>query len=693
MAEVKTYITELIKDLNSDKLDNQHGSYYLDWANTTNKPDPTVTVTLTGDVTGTASATLTDLASGTVTVATTIAADAVALGTDTTGNYVATLSSTDTHLTISNSGTETAAVTIVTDATAVDTANAIVARDSNKSFDITAIDFSVQTDPPSVLPAAGRILWNNDDGTLDIGLKGGNVVLQVGQEQLARVYNDTGETLTEGTIVYVTGSQGQRLTVAKAQANSEATSSKTMGIVTEAILDDAEGFIATSGLVRGLNTYVNGNSEGTAIWLSPTVAGAWTTTKPTAPNHMVLVGWIVRENSSSGSIFAHIQNGYELNEIHDVLITNPQHSDVLLYDSAGYYWKNVSFSESVDDRVYSLFVAGTNITFAYNDSANTFTVNASTNATTLNGQTASYYLDTSSTAQTKSGNLTLAKILSSDTAGANASAPSFSFSTDPDTGIYSSAANTLNFSAGNSNRLTISNTDFTIASSTTISAGSNKITNVTDPTSAQDAATKNYVDTKTYTTASITDFTESLQDNLNPSAGFLLAGSGITLTYNDSSNTLTVASSTAGGPVSASFDVGDGTNTSFVKTHNFGTRDIIATVYDNSTYEVVLADVEFTTADTATISFASAPSSNQFKLVLKSVLTTKYTADVGNGTNTSYTINHGLNSRDVIITVYKSASPYGIYTLVDVFNTTADTVTLTFATAPSYNEYRVVIGK
>ncbi len=52
---------------------------------------PTVTVTLSGDVTGTASATLTNLANGTVSISTTIQPDSVALGTDTTGNYVATI--------------------------------------------------------------------------------------------------------------------------------------------------------------------------------------------------------------------------------------------------------------------------------------------------------------------------------------------------------------------------------------------------------------------------------------------------------------------------------------------------------------------------------------------------------------------------------------------------------------------------
>jgi hypothetical protein len=111
--------TTAVTNLNADLLDGQHGSYYLDWTNTTNKPDPVVTVTLTGDVAGTANTTLTDLANGTISVATTIQADSVALGTDTTGNYVATIAaatpgsqSGTSGLTISATAGEGTAATI-----------------------------------------------------------------------------------------------------------------------------------------------------------------------------------------------------------------------------------------------------------------------------------------------------------------------------------------------------------------------------------------------------------------------------------------------------------------------------------------------------------------------------------------------------------------------------------------------------
>lgn len=92
--------------LDADLLDGQEGSYYLDFSNFSNLPDPTIT--LGGDLSG--SVTLTDLASGTLTA--TIEANSVALGTDTTGNYVATVSGTANEVIVSGSGSETAAVTV-----------------------------------------------------------------------------------------------------------------------------------------------------------------------------------------------------------------------------------------------------------------------------------------------------------------------------------------------------------------------------------------------------------------------------------------------------------------------------------------------------------------------------------------------------------------------------------------------------
>ena len=186
-------------------------------------------------------------------------------------------------------------------------------------------------------PEVAKLNWNADDGTLEFGLKGGQVVLQVGQEQVQRIYNNTGSTLVSGQIVYVTGSQGNRLTVALASASSEATSTRTFGIVTETILNETEGFIATSGLVRGLNT--SSFAEGSVLWLG-TSAGTYTTTRPAAPNHGVLVGFVVRQHANVGSVFVHIANGYELDELHNVLIASKQDGQALVYEASSGLWKN-----------------------------------------------------------------------------------------------------------------------------------------------------------------------------------------------------------------------------------------------------------------------------------------------------------------------------------------------------------------
>lgn len=133
--------TGLVTNLNADLLDNQQGSYYLDWTNTTNKPDPIVSVNLTGDVSGSGNVTLTDLGNGTININTTIQPNSVSLGTDTTGDYVASVSVNGTGLSSAGTG-EGASVTISSNATPVNITGTIVARDSSGNFNASRITAS-----------------------------------------------------------------------------------------------------------------------------------------------------------------------------------------------------------------------------------------------------------------------------------------------------------------------------------------------------------------------------------------------------------------------------------------------------------------------------------------------------------------------------------------------------------------------
>lgn len=190
-------------------------------------------------------------------------------------------------------------------------------------------------------PAVGKLMWDVAEHGLSVLMAGGNVNLQVGQETVLRVYNNTGSAFTDGQIVYGTGSSGQRVTVALAQANSDATSAAVLGMVTEPIADGAEGFITIQGVVHGIDTH--SFTDGQVIYLSPTTPGAWTATKPVAPQHMVLLGYVVKGGSvGGGSVYINTQNGYELDELHDVLITSVANQNLLQYNSAIPAWVNVT---------------------------------------------------------------------------------------------------------------------------------------------------------------------------------------------------------------------------------------------------------------------------------------------------------------------------------------------------------------
>jgi hypothetical protein len=195
----------------------------------------------------------------------------------------------------------------------------------------------------TVTPTVARFQWDSTEGGPQIGMAGGNVNLQIGQETVVLVYNNTGSALSEGQVVYVTGSQGQRLTVGLAQANNDATSAAIIGVVTEPIANNASGFITTQGTIHNINT--TGFVDGAVIYLSPTTPGAWTTTKPVAPYHLVMVGYIVKGGSTgAGSIYVHVQNGYELDELHNVLITSPVTGQTLVYNSSTGLWVNNTVS-------------------------------------------------------------------------------------------------------------------------------------------------------------------------------------------------------------------------------------------------------------------------------------------------------------------------------------------------------------
>lgn len=150
--------------------------------------------------------------------------------------------------------------------------------------------------------------------------------------------NHTQSDMTKGQAVYIAGAQGQRVSIELAQADGEVSSSRTFGILAEDIAKNQEGVVVTQGLVSGFDT--SALTEGQVVWLSASVAGGLTTTRPVTPNHGVFMGVVVRSHQNQGSVFVKVVNGFELDELHNVKITNPQNNDVLKYSSSLGYWIN-----------------------------------------------------------------------------------------------------------------------------------------------------------------------------------------------------------------------------------------------------------------------------------------------------------------------------------------------------------------
>jgi hypothetical protein len=240
--------------------------------------------------------------------------------------------------------------------------------------------------PTNTPTAAGSVFWSDTDGTLHTILKGGNVTAKLGETNHLRALNNTGSTIAKGKVVYVTGAQGQRLTIALADADIEAAAHTTIGITAESIANNAEGFVFISGVLTGVNT--SGLTDGAILYVSST-AGEYTETAPTSPSHSVIVGFVVNGGSAgAGSIYVSVNAGSDLGDLHDVDLTESKSTPIdadnlLLQDSADIsIWKKLSWAnvkatlKTYFDTLYQ--AAGTYLTSA--NITQTITNGVTTNA-------------------------------------------------------------------------------------------------------------------------------------------------------------------------------------------------------------------------------------------------------------------------------------------------------------------------
>ena len=221
-------------------------------------------------------------------------------------------------------------------------------------FELKAGQLTLDTTPTGTA-AATTTRWNDSVGVSETTLKGGNVILKNGIDLVARVVNKVtpNTTLTKAAyqVVRISGAQGQRLAVELAQANNDNNSADTLGVVIETIAANQEGFIMTVGQLEGINTTGSLQGEtwtdGDVLYLSPTTAGRVTNIKPTgATGHIVVIGYVEHAHITQGKIYVKIMNGWELDELHNVVITTPLNNQGLVYETSTQLWKNKTIDKT-----------------------------------------------------------------------------------------------------------------------------------------------------------------------------------------------------------------------------------------------------------------------------------------------------------------------------------------------------------
>ena len=233
---------------------------------------------------------------------------------------------------------------------------------NNDLLNVDKIDFNLATTDTA---GVGQMAWNNTDGTIDLGMQGG-LKNKIGQQLFVKARNNSGSAITKGSVVKVVGVAGGFIGINLAQGDNDANSATAFGIVAENIANAANGFVSIQGIVHGLNT--NAFTEGDILYLSTATPGAITNVKPVAPLHAVVIGYVAKKSATDGHILMHVQNGYELDELHDVTYpTTPANNQILLYNFAQTRWENKNFPIEIQlaasDETTALTTGTAKVTF------------------------------------------------------------------------------------------------------------------------------------------------------------------------------------------------------------------------------------------------------------------------------------------------------------------------------------------
>ena len=229
------------------------------------------------------------------------------------------------------------------DASVENIASTIPVRDADAIINVSGVDI-----------AGHPITWNNSDGTLDVELSN-NVVLQVGQETLYQVRNQSGSTILNGTAVYCTGvtAGSGRMEISPAIGTLDPVTF--LGLATQDISNGVNGFVTHFGYTRGLDTRGTEPSSiavgdenwavGDKLYVHPTVAGKLTKVEPQAPYVKICVASVIVRHQSTGVLFVRPTTNLDIKKLSDVQIGTLANNDLISYNNTNGRWENKTFDQ------------------------------------------------------------------------------------------------------------------------------------------------------------------------------------------------------------------------------------------------------------------------------------------------------------------------------------------------------------
>jgi len=214
---------------------------------------------------------------------------------------------------------------------------------------IDSLFFNVNVPTNNVDTAKMR--WDSELGTVVLGMYD-QVPNELGFKNFWLVKNQTGSTITKGSIVYANGTVGSsgRITVAKFIANGTIDAKYLLGITAHDLSNGEDGYVISFGKIRQVNT--DTFAAGAILYPSPTTAGVWTDVEPIAPNLDMPIGFCINSHVNNGTIAIRVASGYSLNELHNVAISSPVEKSSLYY--SGGLWRDTTAALLVSDTTSML---------------------------------------------------------------------------------------------------------------------------------------------------------------------------------------------------------------------------------------------------------------------------------------------------------------------------------------------------